>query len=423
MTKRKRWSKIVEKHGVRVRLFERRGVIYRDVTLGRTVSATGEPRTTHDIKSMKHGDRQLAEDQARTLAERIAEARLTGVRPDTLTLGQLFAAYRRDRIPHLTAARQREATARTTMFTDAWCGELPVRDLAQSHVDHYCELRRSGGLIAPGKRVDEEGRRRRGGKRPQRIRDGGLDAEFRWLRSVFNWATGFRCNGRRLLVENPISGLTWPREKNPRRPVASHQRFTVTTERANTVDPAGRLRCILALARYTGRRESAICALRAEDLLLSDDRIRAALAAEGMDEGLAKYMPAGAIRWRADADKGGYLFVSPISRGAREAINAYLRANPRMGDVPLFPAPSNPTESMRRATVAKWLLRAEQKAGLPKLVGGTFHPYRRLWATERKGLPAEDVAAAGGWRDTHALRTSYLQPDPVTVLRVVENEG
>ena len=44
-------------------------------------------------------------------------------------------------------------------------------------------------------------------------------------------------------------------------------------------------------------------------------------------------------------------------------------------------------------------------------------------ATERKSLPDADVAAAGGWRDTRALRLSYQQWDPVTVLRVVEAGG
>jgi hypothetical protein len=65
-------------------------------------------------------------------------------------------------------------------------------------------------------------------------------------------------------------------------------------------------------------------------------------------------------------------------------------------------------------------MKAEELAKLPKLVGGRFHPYRRLWATERKNLPLVDVAAAGGWKDTQALRLSYQQADAASVLRVVE---
>ena len=49
-------------------------------------------------------------------------------------------------------------------------------------------------------------------------------------------------------------------------------------------------------------------------------------------------------------------------------------------------------------------------------------PYRRLWAVERKHLPDVDVARAGGWRDLTTMKRSYQQADPVTTLRVIENE-
>ena len=58
---------------------------------------------------------------------------------------------------------------------------------------------------------------------------------------------------------------------------------------------------------------------------------------------------------------------------------------------------------------------AARSAELPKLRGGVWHPYRRLWATERKHLPDLDVAAAGGWRDTRALppreHPGWIGPD------------
>ena len=74
---------------------------------------------------------------------------------------------------------------------------------------------------------------------------------------------------------------------------------------------------------------------------------------------------------------------------------------------------------IRRETAAKWLVRAEQFAGLVKIRGGVFHPYRRLWATERKHLPQVDVAAAGGWGDTQALTRLYQSADAAGVARAV----
>jgi len=74
---------------------------------------------------------------------------------------------------------------------------------------------------------------------------------------------------------------------------------------------------------------------------------------------------------------------------------------------------------MDRHLFDKWLTVAEQRAGLEKLHGGLWHPYRRKWATERKHLPLKDVAAVGGWTDTETLLTCYQQADPTTMLAVM----
>jgi len=57
---------------------------------------------------------------------------------------------------------------------------------------------------------------------------------------------------------------------------------------------------------------------------------------------------------------------------------------------------------------------------VPKLVGGLFHPYRRLWATDRKDLADVDVAQAGGWRSMKTLAI-YQRSDAASVLAVVQN--
>ena len=131
-------------------------------------------------------------------------------------------------------------------------------------------------------------------------------------------------------------------------------------------------------------------------------------------------MPHGAIRWRDENDKQGFDAIAPLSHRAREAVDTYLRENPRVGAAWLFPSPREDARPIRRDLGGRWLLKAERLAGLPKLAGGVWHPYRRLWATERKQMPDADVAAAGGWRDTRALKMSYQRADAATVLQVVE---
>lgn len=75
---------------------------------------------------------------------------------------------------------------------------------------------------------------------------------------------------------------------------------------------------------------------------------------------------------------------------------------------------------LRTTTAQHWLERAERLANLPKLAGGLFHPYRRLFATERKHLADVDVASAGGWKDPRLMKASYQQATPEDVLRAIE---
>jgi hypothetical protein len=74
---------------------------------------------------------------------------------------------------------------------------------------------------------------------------------------------------------------------------------------------------------------------------------------------------------------------------------------------------------MNRHLFDKWLRRAEEVAGLPKLKGGLWHPYRRKWGTERKEQSLKDVMAAGGWTDAKTLLKCYQHADRRTLLKVM----
>ena len=329
------------------------------------------------------------------------------------TLSQVFAIYFRERGPLLRPERRQTTETRRDLFETVWGGRQLVEDIGQTHVDRYAAARRAGGIVLEDSLTGET-------RAFGAVRDGTINTDFNSLSSVFNWARKHKTNGRRLLSANPLHDVQWPKEKNVRRPVASHQRFISTLARADDIDPGGRLACMLSLARYTGRREGAICLLRVSDVLKTEKDILAALAALGMDDHMAEHMPHGAIRWRAEHDKKGYTAVAPLSTRGRDAVDHYLRSNPRVGEAWLFASPRDDAKPIDSKLASGWLVKAETLAELPKLAGGRWHPYRRLWATERKTLPDADVAAAGGWRDTRALKMSYQQADPITVLRVVE---
>lgn len=409
--KAKRWQ--IEEAGIRLRLFRNGRRWWADVRVG------GDRRRL----SLGTIEKSMAETNARALAKEIAAQRLLGVRPDTLTLGQLFqwyggvmASILNKKGGPVSAAWKQAAEMRIALFIAAWGEDLPVVDIDQTRANDYAARRLSGALSPLAPEDTKHGRQ----SRPVRART--VDADMVWLKSVINYGRKYRRNGQPLVRGNPLDGVSWPREKreNERRPRASAARYAATQVHTDAIDPAGRLRCALALARFTGHRESAILNLWASDILLSPERIASALAAVGRAEADAEHMPHGAVLWRARNDKQGVTHVTPLSRAARDELDLYLRQAARVGDVPLFPAPRNDAVPLGRRLASRWLLKAEHIAGLPKLEGGLWHPYRRAWATERKGLSDVDVAAVGGWTDVRTMHRSYQQSDAATMQRVAE---
>jgi integrase len=152
----------------------------------------------------------------------------------------------------------------------------------------------------------------------------------------------------------------------------------------------------LTLAAATGRRLSSIRNLDWSDIDLGR----------------------GKIRWRAEFEKTTTGSFVPIPDGLIEELKRLRREIQAVGGL-VFPADRDPLKPMDRFLWDKWLLIAEREAQLPKLEGGLWHPYRRMWATARKGLPPKDVAAAGGWADIETLLKCYQQADEETVKQVM----
>lgn len=160
---------------------------------------------------------------------------------------------------------------------------------------------------------------------------------------------------------------------------------------------------LLDIAQGTGRRITAIAALRFQDLRMEQ----------------TPQAPYGAIRWPQDSDKEGKEWLAPIGPKVRAALERVLRDRPGIGTAFLFPCPTDPARPLQYTRARAWLLEAERLANLPKQRGSLFHAFRRGWATSRKHLPVTDVAAAGGWKSTATIQRCYQQPDEATMLSVV----
>ena len=358
-------------------------------------------------KSLRHRDRGAATTYAKQQHLKLKEgdaALLEGA----VTLGQVIDLYLLHRSPRKGEKEQGSDKRRAQMWKRFLGADMDPHTVSLASWESFIDLRTSGAIDGHGKRVQTEERR------PVRTRS--INQDLQWLGWVMGWASKWRTpQGRYLMRENPIRGYHVPSELNPRRPVATEDRYQATRAKTDEVTMEvqwhGKLKTvrshlseILDIISGTGRRLSAVLQLQYRDLQLQDG-------------------PHGSIRWPSSTDKTGRETTVPIGPEVRAAIDRVLRARPGIGGAYLFPAPGDMAKPVSRYLSAKWLQEAEKMAGLEKLDGSLWHAYRRKWATERKHLPDADVAAAGGWVNANTLRLVYQQADQETMLRVVLERG
>jgi integrase len=403
--KKKPWSVTItnDAAGLSVRVYERvaGGVLHRDVRQG---------DDSKDRKSLRHRDRERAQTQAKELLQRLQELRTAG-RANRLSLGTLEMLYLKHKTPTFSPGRQRGVKGMMSLLLAHFGRDFVVTTLSQDDIDAYAHARQIGALKSKRHRVKGVG-----------VRNGTIRNELDLFHAMTDWAQGRTIDDdRKLLVGDPFKGKTLPVEPNMRRPVATDERYQALLKVSHLADTKGRFRTVLVLSRHTGRRINAVVNLKTSDVLRTKDQMVAALAEAGDDLRRAEAWPSGAIRWRPETDKRRYLSIAPINKAARAELDQYLRDHPRVGDAPLFSATEEPGNAVHKELARYWLRRAEKLAKLPTIDRGGFHAFRRLWASERRHRPAQDVARVGGWRSIQVMRDAYQQSDAATEHDVVEN--
>jgi integrase len=126
---------------------------------------------------------------------------------------------------------------------------------------------------------------------------------------------------------------------------------------------------------------------------------------------------AGTIYWDPAFEKTGAAGITPMPQDLRLAMQTFAEVLGTESDW-LFPNAAG-TGPWALKLFDDVLLKAEQEAGLPKLAGGLWHPYRRKWRTERKLLNPKEVQAAGGWADATTMQVCYEGVDAAVLYDVV----
>jgi len=397
--KKKAWSHSEGEYGHRIRVFEdpNSGIIYGEMR-------DPQRRGRYVSMSLRHRDRDRAKRWAKEQVASWVDGEQQAIN-QVPTASHVFALYLKHQTPTKVESEQDADERRSEMWVRILGPSKDLSKLTLREWQWFVESRRSGAIDSSGEAVPTE--------RREPVREGTVAGDLVFLRSVLNWAAKWRLDdGRYLMNENPARGFPIPKEKNPRRPLATEDRFQKVLAAAAHVTMAigfGRKRReepsylpeILTLVNGTGRRVQPVLALRAEDLRPP-----------------APGAPHGFICWPATTDKMRKEWTVPISQEVRSAISRLLDRR-GIGPGYLFPAPNHPNEHVAYEVASAWLLKAEAIAKVEKQKGTLFHAYRRKWATERKHLPAADVAAAGGWSDLTTLTQVYQQADQETMYRVV----
>ena len=373
---RRRWSKSIGARGNRVRLYEARpgGPIMRSIWIN----------GKEDRKSLGHRDRELATRQAWELLHGLV-ANDTAIEEQSITLGMLTDLYLESPQHLAKKERTRKEDARKLRRVVNFLGpNRNVVSLSESDVRRYSTARRAGDKRLQGV-VPEVA-----------VKDRTVELDLVLLMAAFNWATRERTStGRRLVRENPLHGVKLPREKNPRRPVMRHDVYLKLLEASRQIHPL--LTLALVVAEGTGRRISGWRNLRWDDVDFQ----------------------AGTIRWRAAFDKKGYEDVVPMSDAVGDTLREARKVQRAIGNAPVFPSSEGLDQAVRPAPAGQLAAAGLREGRTRTREGGLWHSLRRKWATERKGYPVKDVAAAGGWRDEATMLVSYQQVDAETIRRVV----
>jgi integrase len=363
-------------------------------------------------------DRDAADELGRQFLAALLSLPMSGqwfpTAKQSVRLGELCARFLRESpmlLDNVEKVRD-EADTRLAIVRAVIGDNRDVRSLSENDVRQYEARRRAGGIQYGDECTTGT------------VRQRSVQADLKLLKQVLNWACSVtHPDGTRLLERNPLQFVKVKGEHDVARPIASYERYEATrkamqgfqqryAEEARTLKkPKDRARAerrceswiraefALVLLEATGKRRSSIVGLKWSDFDFVAQR----------------------VTWRPEHDKKRKTWVVPYPASFFETVREFQRRLGAAGGY-IFPRQSKYREDSSqhapRELISQWIQKAEVAAGLPKLVGGTCHPYRRKWRSERRHLPTKAVALAGGWTDTVTMERCYDLPDEADLLAV-----
>lgn len=243
--------------------------------------------------------------EAERIGKELLAARLRNEQvatPPVLTLGDLWSRYQTKCEAFLdnTARSRNEAESHANILIGFFGQGCDVRGLNEQDQLAFTRKRLTDGI--------SYGENKESGA----VRMRSVEVDLQLLHTMLRWAVTVRTrSGSRLLEHNPLAGVRRPREKNPKRPVATWERYQATRQAIQELLAKAKgdvirrqwlkLELALILAEATGRRLGAIRQLKWDDVDFSRN----------------------SLKWRAEADKKGKEWVIPITQELSEELRTF----------------------------------------------------------------------------------------------------
>jgi integrase len=329
--------------------------------------------------------------------------------PAPLALGKLCTDFKESpRFKRLGKKTQRDHSSTFQILLGHFGESRDVTSLDADDFEEFTAVRARGGIKYATRLRSRTGRDL--GVRTRQTKPAGarsIEADLKLCRMMFIWAMRKKVNGKRMLEEDPMAGVEIKKEINPKRPVATHDRFERTLAEthlkagAESDQWARQLWVILAVALIvlegTGRRLSAVLGLKWSDLRLDE---------EGEFQNAT-------ITFRSYLDKKGRATELPLHSDVARVLAHYRATEDFAGRSDLVFPGRDGKDTANGDRLRQLLEEAEIAAGLEPLDGSKFHAYRRKFATERGNLPDHVVMELMGITDPKVFSDCYRKRSDV----------
>src|SRR5690242_9820028 len=260
MPRKRHFSESFGRYGATVRVFEEKGRLFVRIKGARV------PEQSWD-------DTDEGRARATTWAQEQADLLKAGkgnASDPVPTVARVFALYlNRESHRHSRSVRYQDQRA-AKMFTRFLKADRDLSKITLDEWTRFIDARRTGAIDAHGVPVPAPVTPKDPKRKPVAQ---AVSTDLEWLRYVVRWACAWKDpeTGQYLMPEDPTRERAFRekeravQEQNPRRPVATDDRYDKVLAKAGDVHRL--LPVVLTLAHGTGRRIRAILALTAEDVL------------------------------------------------------------------------------------------------------------------------------------------------------------